>query len=90
MSENCITIQRLRNLRPGEQMTAYRGDFVEDLSRQGAPKYKALLQRILNTMNALEHEGRIMVKVETEIIGTPPKSFVTIKRYTAVGIMGGL
>jgi hypothetical protein len=70
-------------------MVVYRGNFDEDLSRQGAPKYKALLRKIYEVMHSLEREGRIMVRVDNEIIGTN-KKYVTLKRYTAVGVIGGI
>jgi hypothetical protein len=91
-SSSPVTIQRLRNLRPGAKMVIYRGDFDLDLSHPGAPQYKKLLRRVYETMRQFEREGRIILRIEPEAIEEPPSKsgrpgkIVVFKRYTAVGI----
>jgi hypothetical protein len=85
-SSSPITIQRLHNLRRGETMTVYRGDFDLDLNHPGAPKYKALLRQVREAMHQLERGGRIVLHTEQETIGTPPGKIVVFKRYIATGI----
>jgi hypothetical protein len=80
-----FTIQRLRNLKRGEIMCVYRGNFSVDLSRPGAPKHKAVLQQVYETMHELEREGRIALHTENEIIGEEG-NLVEIKRYLAIGL----
>jgi hypothetical protein len=66
------TTTRLRNLRPGERMTFYRGDLATDASRavREAPTCAELLLTIQRTVGELERAGRI--KVTARVVEVPP------------------
>jgi hypothetical protein len=82
-----LTIERLKTLQPGEEMTIYKGDFDLDLvNQEGAPKYATLLQRVHKTMRALEREGRIVLRVEHEAIKWSKGKIVAFKKYVAIGV----
>jgi hypothetical protein len=70
--EKIETIRRLRGLRPGQTMVAYRGKLEADITgSKRAPKYQALLRKVHETALQLERTGRLTLTVENEACGTP-------------------
>jgi hypothetical protein len=82
-----VTIQRLRNLRPGQSMICYRGDFDLDLSNKETPKYSALLRQVREAMHARpDHGAASNGRPSNHHPTKKTQKIVTFKRYTATGI----
>jgi hypothetical protein len=62
------TCRRLRNIKPGESFTYYKGDFVSDIGRStAAPRYAEVLRKVKMTADSLESE-RIVILTQREVV----------------------
>jgi hypothetical protein len=77
------TVQRLRNLKPGERMVYYRGNFESDLGK-APPNYRALLEFVYFEVMKLAGEKRIVADMEEN--GKRFKNSAVEFEYTAKGI----
>jgi hypothetical protein len=56
-----FTIERLKTLRPGQQLVYYRGNFEHDIERsnEDASTYGEILMHVRDTASSLAREGKI-------------------------------
>jgi hypothetical protein len=85
------TVVKLHNLRPGERLVYYRGDFEDDVERaeaEMAPCYANVLRQIRDTARELAKAGRIRLSEEAFSLSKHPhgrNSRVHYFAYIATG-----
>lgn len=83
-------IEKLRDLKPGEMMVYYRGDFDrETVDREGDSErikaYKSILRELREYAIRLRDDGAINIDAQM-IKGDAPQGPFWIREYTAVGL----
>lgn len=83
------TIQRLSNLKPGQVMTYYRGQYPQDVENQDSPD-KQIVREVFKAACQLAEIGKIKLREKKEEIKVPPRKGcpdkVSVIRYEAVGV----
>jgi hypothetical protein len=84
-----VSIQRLRAIRPGQEVCYYAGELAHDIeaARVDSPDYARLLGRIAHLALELQQCGRVRL-VKREIRrGGATGSAVKVVEYVAVGLL---
>ena len=87
-----MTVQRLRQMKPGDQAIYYRGNLPADIERsKDVPHYREILEEISATAKELEKMGLLalserpaVVEFETTLKGETVQHQIAIVEYLAV------